>query len=142
MEFVSSARNSRKLHYNGYLYVKNKTFNDGRTYWECEERRSGNGCRVKIILDEGDNLERMVGDHTHAPNPERFQALGIRAEMRREARLIPDRSTNNIVAGNIAFAPEGVMANLPQLETIRRDIRRNRQHVRNAPPIPDRHDFM
>jgi FLYWCH zinc finger domain. len=131
MEFIQTERNSRKLFYNGYLYVKNKTFDNGNTYWECEERRSGNGCRVKVLLDEGENFVRITGDHTHAPNPERSQALNIRAQIRRESRLLPDRRTNNIVARNIAIASEG-----GQLTAVR-----NSQTRYQEKPIPDRHDY-
>ncbi|XP_066915446.1 uncharacterized protein [Clytia hemisphaerica] len=99
MEFIQTEQNSRKLLYHGHLYVKNKTMNNGNTFWECEQRRSGNGSNVKVLFDPGDNFIRISGDHTHAPNSERAQDLNIRAQIRREARLLPDRRTNNIVAG-------------------------------------------
>ena len=141
MEFIQTERNSRNLLYHGHLYVKNKTLNNGNTFWECEQRRSGNGCSVKVLLDPGDNFIRISGDHTHAPNPERAEDLNIRTQIRREARLLPDRRTNNIVAGNLVLAERAVIANLPELETMRRDVRRNQQHVRDAPPIPDRYNY-
>ena len=100
MEFILSKRGSRKLCRNGYVYDKNKNFPNGNTYWECEERRSGNGCKAKITLDAGENFLRMTGDHTHAANPERIEAGSIRSSMKQEARLFPDGRTNNVIARN------------------------------------------
>ena len=74
MEFFTSVRGARKLIYQDYVYCMNKTLRNGNTYWECSERRSGNGCRTKLLLDPVDNLLNHPGEHTHAPNPERVQA--------------------------------------------------------------------
>ena len=35
-----------------YLYNKNKTGDSSNTYWQCVERRSGNGYGVRITLDQ------------------------------------------------------------------------------------------
>ena len=52
MEFITTTRGGRQLLRDSYLYYKNKSLNNGSLYWECKERRSGNGCKVKIVLDE------------------------------------------------------------------------------------------
>ena len=52
MEFITTTRGGRQLLRDSYLYYKNKSLNNGSSYWECKERRSGNGCKVKIVLDE------------------------------------------------------------------------------------------
>ena len=46
MEFIETTKGGRKLSKDGFLYIKNKTLTNGRTYWECAQRRSGNGCNV------------------------------------------------------------------------------------------------
>ena len=61
--------------------------------------------------------------------------------MKQEARLFPDGRTNNVIARNIGAASEAVMAQLPSMESMRRDVRRNRQSVLNVPPIPDADDY-
>ena len=50
MEFIETTKGARKLSKDGFLYTKNKTLTNGSTYWECSQRRSGNGCNVKITL--------------------------------------------------------------------------------------------
>ena len=141
MEFFRSVKGARKLKYGEYVYCKNKSFENGNTYWECSERRSGQGCRVKLLLDEGENLLKQSGEHTHAPNPDRVKAEIIRSNMKREARISNAR-TNTIVAANIGVAEESVMANLPKAETMLRDVRRQRQIHNNMPEIPQRDDTM
>ena len=46
MEFIETTKGGRKLSKDGFLYINNKTLTNGRTYWECAQRRSGNGCNV------------------------------------------------------------------------------------------------
>ena len=56
MEFIETTKGARKLSKDGFLYTKNKTLTNGSTYWECSQRRSGNGCNVKITLDVTDRF--------------------------------------------------------------------------------------
>ena len=42
MEFTETTKGGRKLSKDGFLYIKNKTLTNGRAYWECAQRRSGN----------------------------------------------------------------------------------------------------
>ena len=123
MEFFLSKRGSRKLVFEGHVFHKYKTLTNGNTYWECSERRSGNGCKMKVTLDPSENLLNQSGQHTHVPNPERFEAQNVRSRMKGEAR-VSDAKTNT-------------MGNLPSLETMRRDVRRQRQVHQNLPPIPN-----
>ena len=66
MEFIETTKGGRKLSKDGFLYIKNKTLANGRTYWECTQRRSGNGCNVKIALDAADRFVAQTHQHTHA----------------------------------------------------------------------------
>ena len=87
MEFVTTTtRGARQLLKGHYIYSKTKTGNNGNTYWECVERRSGNGCKVKIVLDEGGNFLNQTGEHTHPPNPVHV-FLFIRTSFIRTLRL-------------------------------------------------------
>jgi hypothetical protein len=136
MDFFTSIRGSRKLKYQEFIYCKNKTLTNGNTYWECSERRSGNRCRSKLTIDrEGENIVVQPGQHSHAPDPGRNNAEILRSTMKREARTSEAR-TNTIVARNIVDIDEGAMANLPRLETMRRDVRRQRQTNQELPPVP------
>ena len=123
MEFITTTRGGRQLLRDSYLYYKNKSLKNGSSYWECKEKRSGNGCKVKIVLDEHENFSHQFGHHTQAPNPEAVSALKLRSKMKREARYT-DTTTNNIITTNIGGMHEEVLAKLPRIDTIRRDVRR------------------
>ena len=135
MEFIKSTRGARLLVKVQYHFLKNKTGN-GKTYWACTERRSGSGCRVKIILDDNDNLIQQTGEHEHIPNPEKTAVKKIRASMERDAQ-VSNATTNNIIAANIAGAPEGVLAKVGKIQTVRRAVRRQRAAVMGYPEIPE-----
>ena len=141
MEFLTTSKGGIQLLRESFIYYKNKTLNNGNTYWECKERRSGNGCNVKIVLVDDNNFLNQSGEHTHAPNPDGVAAQRLRADMKREARE-SNTTTNNIIAGNIGGANEGTLAKLPKVDTMRRDIRRQRAAHGAYPPIPNDTAFI
>ena len=134
MGFIKSTRGARLLVKDQYHFLKNKTGN-GKIYWECAERRSGNGCRVKIILDDNDYLVQQTGEHEHIPNSEKTAVKKIRVSMKRVAQ-VSNATTNNIIAANIAGAPVGVSAKVGKIQTVRRAVRRQRAAVMGYPAIP------
>ena len=136
MEFVTTTRGTRQLLKDHYIYSKNKTGNNGNTYWECVERRSGNGFKIKIVLDEGGNFLNQTGEHAHPPNPEHIDVKKIRSDMKRDARET-NTKTNNIITVDIAGACDGVLAKIGKVDTIGRDVRRQRVLNMEYPPIPD-----
>ena len=137
MEFIETTKGGRKLSKDGFLYIKNKTLTNGRTYWECAQRRSGNGCNVKITLDAAARFVAQTHQHTHAADPEGNDLLKARAGIKRSAKDTAEK-TQNIITANIAGLQENVLARLPNIETIRRDVRRNR--LNNHPAVPDIND--
>ena len=70
MEFNETTKGGKKLIKDGFLYIKNKTLTDGRTYWQYAQRRSGNGCNVKIALDATGRFVAQTHQHSHAADPE------------------------------------------------------------------------
>ena len=137
MEFIETTKGARKLSKDGFLYTKNKTLTNGSTYWECSQRRSGNGCNVKITLDVTDRFVNQTHQHSHAADPEGTKLLKARVGMKRAAKDTAE-ITQNIIAANVAGLPGDVLARLPNVETLRRDVRRNRPN--NHPVVPDAHD--
>ena len=135
MEFIQSTKGSRQICCDGYLYVKNKTLTNGNTYWECSQRRSGNGCKAKSRLNNADELIAFVHEHTHGPDPEKVSVIKARAGMKRSAKETND-STTNIVTGNLTGLNENELARVPCVETMHRDVRRNgNQNVLVVPEI-------
>ena len=116
MEFIETTKGGRNLSKDGFFYIKNKTLTNGRTYWECAQRRSGNGCNVKITLDGAD---RFAQTHQHTPtaDPEGNNLLKARAGIKRSAKDTAEK-TQNIITANIAGLQENVLARLPNIETI------------------------
>ena len=96
MEFITSTKGSVEICYNGYTYVKNKILTNGNTYWECSERRSGNGCKAKLRLDPANEILNAANEHSHEPDPEHITLIKARAGMKRAAKDT-DASTNNIL---------------------------------------------
>ena len=125
MEFITTTMGGRQLLRDRYLYYENKSMNNESSYWECKERRSGNGCKVKIVLDEQENFSHQFGQHTHSPNPEAVSALKLRSKTKRDT-CYTDTTTNNIITTNIGGMHEEVFAKLPRIDTIRRDVRSQR----------------
>ena len=52
MEFITISKEWRKLIRNTFMYHLDKTLEKGNTYWECDKRRSGSGCKAKVVLDQ------------------------------------------------------------------------------------------
>ena len=86
MEFIETTKGGRKLSKDGLLYIKNKTLTNGRTYWECAQRRSGNGCNVKIALDAGDRFVAQTHQHTHAADRKGNNLLKAKAVIKGSAK--------------------------------------------------------
>ena len=70
MEFITSSKEGRKLVIEGYIYCKNKSLTNGSSCWECEERRSKNGCNARATLDENEEIIKRPSEHKHPPKPE------------------------------------------------------------------------
>ena len=85
-------------------------------------------------------MEKFVSQtqqHTHAADPEGNDLLKERAAIKRSAKDTAEK-TQNIIAANIAALQENTLARMPNIETIRRDIRKNRPN--NHPAVPDIND--
>ena len=88
-------------------------------------------------LDVTDRFVNQTHQHSHAADPEGTKLLKARVGMKRAAKDTAE-ITQNIIAANVAGLPGDVLARLPNVETLRRDVRRNRPN--NHPVVPDAHD--
>ena len=70
VDFIDNTKGNHILCQDGFLYTKNKTFPNGNTYWECRERRNGNGagrdCLAKITLDPSHQVIKL-SEPPHIP---------------------------------------------------------------------------
>ena len=69
-----------------------------------------------------------------APDPEKVLVEKSRLAIKRVA-IETNASTNNIIAANIAGVTDNVLAKLPRMETMRRDVRRQPATHAAYPPI-------
>ena len=120
MEFITSSKGGRKLVIEGYIYCKNKSLTNGSSCWECEERRSKNGCNARVTLYENEEIIKEPSEHKHPPKPENIAVGKIRSNMRRMAN--ETTSTPNIIIGDQLQGASGKI--LAKLDTLRRCIRR------------------
>ena len=88
-------------------------------------------------MDAADRFVAQAHQHLHAADPEGNNLLKARAGIKRSAKNTAGK-TQNIITANIARLEENVLARLSKIETIRRDVRRNRPN--NHPPVPDIYD--
>ena len=117
MAFITSSKGGRKLVITSYIYCKNKSLTNGSSCWECEERRSKNGCKARVTLDENEEIIKGPSEHKHPPKPEKY------------------------IGDQLQGASGERLAKLPKLDTLRRCVRRQRQEQGRYPPIPNGPNF-
>ena len=88
-------------------------------------------------MDAADRFVAQTHQHGHSADPEDNNLLKARAGIKQSAKNTAGK-TQNIITANIAGLEECVLARLSNIETIRRDVRRNR--LNNHPPEPDIYD--
>ena len=89
-------------------------------------------------MNQQNKFLRQSGEHIHAPDPDKVLSASRSAIKR--AAIETNASTNNIIAANIAGVTDNVLANLPRMETMRRDVIRQRATNAPYPSIPDDDD--
>ena len=133
IEFITTRKGGRRLIRNNFMYHLNKTLWNSNIYWECDKRRIRSGCKAKVVLDQENNFLRQSGEHTHAPDPKKVLVEKPGSAIKR-AVIETNASTNNIAA-NIADVTDNVLAKLPRMKTMRRDVRRQPTTQAAYPPI-------
>ena len=123
MEFSVAERGLSKLLRNSYQYIKRKDLAEGFTSWECVERRKGK-CKVKLTAVY--DFVAEINEHTHAPSPTNCELTRIRANIKRKAETTQD-TTQQILAAEFTNITPTAAVNLPNLNTLRRNIRLQRQ---------------
>ena len=90
-------------------------------------------------MDAADWFVAQTCQHSHVAKPEGNDLLKTRAGIKQSAKDKAEKM-QNIISANMAGLQENVLARLPNLETIRRDVRRNRPN--NRPAVPDIYDIQ
>ena len=134
MEFTTTERGNRKLIRDGYMYVFKKMLANDVSSWECILRRKGAQCKASIKLSI---LEVYIGqsnEHKHRPSQTQVEFTKAKASIKRKAEATVE-TNQQILALEPRNISEGAAANLPCLDTLKRNIRHAREE-RNMPPNP------
>ena len=83
----------------------------------------------------------FYGSLVSIPDPEKVLFEKSRLAIKRAA-IETNASTSNITAANIAGLIDNVLAKLPRIETMRRDVRRQCATHTAYPPIPENDDTL
>ena len=116
------------------FYNKQKTLAGGVISWECVKRRNERSCAARVKTNDG-RIKGRVNEHNCVMEPNRIQALRVRANMREGAEATRERPRNIII-------DNAVLARLPAPASMARTIRRQRQRVNINEPIPDQYDVL
>ena len=108
MEFLLTNRGSRQVAYEGYLYHKNKTLASGITYWECVQRRDGDGCKGRIVISDDDTLLRVAIEHSHPPTPDKIEGIRSRAGMKRTSHNTNEKTHNILITHLVGLSQEAL----------------------------------
>ncbi|CAN8017265.1 unnamed protein product [Ixodes persulcatus] len=131
MEVTLSNRGKKKVLLDGYEYVKKISKKDW-TRWQCRHQRSF-GCKGAITTDLAITRHWSSVEHTHANDASATETTKLRVQLKRKATDTSE-PPSRLLAEALTETSEQVRANVGDLETIRRDLRRQRSKVR--PPEP------
>ena len=127
MEFIESTHHKRKLLREGYAYVFNKKLAGNGESWECELRRKGAQCKVRLTVRNG-VIVHQSSEHTHGSNETSNEVLRrAQAGMKRRAENTQE-TTQQILTRELANISEAAAVNLPDVQNVRRTIRMQRPH--------------
>ena len=133
MELTKTTHNKNKILHQGYAYVKKKDLAGGWISYECERRRRYRDCTGSIKVK--DDLIRIVNGHAHNPDPAKNESYKVMTAIKHLAEATNDQP-QQILGNALAGVPDYVAANIPALNSVRRNIRRQRKQAGNALLIP------
>ncbi|CAN7977512.1 unnamed protein product [Ixodes persulcatus] len=131
MEVTLSNRGKKKVVLDGYEYVKKISKKDW-TRLQCRHQRSF-GCKGAITTDLAITRHWSSVEHTHANDASATETTKLRGQLKRKATDTSE-PPSRLLAEALTETSEQVRANVGDLETIRRDLRRQRSKVRPAEP--------
>ena len=124
VEFLRTNRGGLKLCYEGFIYLKSKEYGGQVVLFECEFRQKLK-CKAKIRVKDNKIIGRSF-DHSHEPNEDKIQILRALQEMKAKAQIAFE-TPHEIVSQTLEKLGEGLAANLPAVDHLKRTVRYCRQ---------------
>ncbi len=119
-----------------HINVFEKKGSGEKDIWRCERRKE---CKARVHVSEGIVVQE-VNDHSHAPDPTRKEARGLKRKIRRSAIETADKP-HAIVGRVLETASDTVLATLPHRDHLRRCVRRAKRNFGQYPPEPEDLNF-
>ena len=132
MEVLKTSRGGDKICYEGYMYTKRDT-KKTRIRWECTQRKS-RPCKGAITTSLTLDDVRVTVAHSHDNDNSSVEAEKLRCNIREKAKASRE-STACLLATAIQEAPESVRLRLGNQESVKRNIRRQRQGSLPKDPV-------
>ncbi|CAN8017147.1 unnamed protein product [Ixodes persulcatus] len=135
MEVTLSNKGKKKVLLDGYEYVQKISKNDW-TRWQCRYQRTL-GCKGAITTDLEISCYWSPAEHNHANDASTTETTKLRSQLKRKATTTSE-PPSRLLAEALTATSEQVRANVGDLETVRRDLRRQRSKVRPTEPSTTR----
>ena len=78
-------------------FIRKITLANGITYWECVQRRVGDGCKGRIVISADDTLLRVAIEHSHPSTTDKIEGIRSRAGMERTAHNTNEKTHNILI---------------------------------------------
>ena len=147
-EIITSRRGGKKLLYRGCTYYRRDS-RKGNTYWACTKKGE---CKATAVTRFNNGAIEVIKEkeHSHAPNREEVEAEKVVTKLKRIAGEHPELPPAQILRTELPKCTEGVLSQLPERESLKKTMRRERSHDQPSNPlslselreIPDRYALL
>lgn len=125
LRFIKSQKGFDMLVDGGCLFRKEKEYSkNGKIIWKCMEYKNIKCCVRKHT--QNNRIVKSVGEHNHVPNISKVEAKVVLEKIKQKA-IASQESSSLIISQCSAEVTESVLGQLPNVELIKRTIRRSRQ---------------
>lgn len=133
MEIINTKRNGKKLCLDGYMYTcKHVAKEKDQITWRCVKRTTA-GCKAILQTTKDYEGASLNTNHNHITDNIAAEIEKTRQEMKSTAKSSNDKP-NQIVTFTTSTASDEVKARLPEVDTLKRVLRRTR--ATHRPPQP------
>lgn len=134
---ILTSKGKKSLIVDGFQFYKDNELNE-KIYWRCSEFK--NKCKARVHTIAG-SIVLNLAEHNHAANAAKVHAKHIMTEIKTQA-LQSVESPHKIVSEVLSHVPLEVVANVPKLDNLKRNVRRQRQSKEDFPDNPSaRNEF-
>lgn len=128
MQKIKSQRNKEIILKDGFIYNMDRQFGD-KMRWRCRVT----GCRAFLLVNRS-NIIKEEYQHTHEPDHAKCSKLAYLHEIKSRAADTMERPVD-IISNNIKEITEQVAAEMPEMDSMKKTIRRVRNEIVGAASV-------